>query len=648
MITLVGINKGYKDQEVIRNFSYAFKDTGFYLFFGPSGCGKTTLANIIFGVIEPDSGKVIYSEDLGESESKESIQSNIGYVTQDSYFIDYLTISEHFELNQFTTKVANELLVKFKLEHVVNRYPSQLSGGEKQRISIIMALCQGKKVLILDEPTSALNFENKRLVFEMLRELREQILIICISHDLEAQLFCDYIIDFRKLSKCSMQNIAVNGAKGNIQKTVSKNNSVNLYSYIKRQKSYKNNWRLSKVIFVIIMMLSFLMIYVCVNPEGKIINSLEKTYHLNYISVDIPIKDEKQLRAVNEFEGVIAVAYDYSFSEVYNTNDIDGVSTNHNSFPYRSLPIGESFYYRNHLAAGRYFEKSNEIILGSDYQNLAKFDSSIMAQVGKKSSELIGKTIQLDTNNGKGKEEFTIVGVFNPFGKKESEYFTNMMISELNANIYVNNQYTNTYYFDDRISTSEEQSSKSKFFVYFDDYVSMERFISEYGTEDNRVDKTKIYAYPIAGSLFNVLETISGVSMVLLPLSILSALVSLLFYIQSTAIFLKTNRHIFGIYQYYGFKWKDVRSGYLMYYVHDIFTSFLYAWILSLIMMLLTNWMNAILGFWPYQLMDFDLLVMAAFITVLFILFVIFISLVLNKLKKVTWYDLMHQERDLL
>lgn len=636
MIVLKNITKKYHEQTVLENFNYQFNDTGFYLLFGPSGCGKTTLLNLIFGVCQQDKGNLTFYDKDGEK-SSEQVRDMIGYIIQDSYFIDYLTIQDHFDLINCDVNKRDELLHQFNLENTLTQYPNTLSGGEKQRLSIILNLLQNKKVLLLDEPTASLNKENKIIVFEMLKKLKEDILIICVSHDIVSKDYCDALIDFNHLEKYKEEKkIEINS---NVLLTEETKQRKNIISFINKKNKYKNHWRKTEIIFVMIVMLSYLMIYMSVKPEEKIKDSLIHSYHLNYLIVDIPWKNNTFYEKIEKFNGVSSIVYDYN-------NAMEKIENGMQGIPYGVLPLKESFYYKDHLLAGKYFTQKNEIMLGSDFRMLAKFSPDIASFASLSNEDLIGYEVSLNTV--KGIEKFKIAGIFDVFDEKECEYFINNEISGVNSSIYMNHEYMKDYFFDQNKTEYEKETGKSTCYVYFNDVNAMRQFEKKYSNSKYYFEKNNIYAHPINDYIISEVNEFNSLSLVLIPLAIFSGIISILFYLQSIMLELKTKHHIFGIYQYYGYYWKNIKKGYYLYYLKNIIRQMIYGFILSLFFLFIINQFNSHMHFFMYQLMKFDFTFIFLFSLFLITLMAITLYLIIRHSKKENWYELIKKERDLL
>jgi NitT/TauT family transport system ATP-binding protein len=174
----------------------------FISFLGPSGCGKTTLLSIIAGLIKPVEGTVTIANKIITKPD-----SIIGYMLQQDYLFPWKTIEENVTLGlkvigQKTTENKQKTLALLKemgLENVENQYPSQLSGGMRQRAALVRTLATNPKILLLDEPFSALDYQTKLrledLVVQTLKDYKKTALLV--THDIgEAIAMSDRIYVF--------------------------------------------------------------------------------------------------------------------------------------------------------------------------------------------------------------------------------------------------------------------------------------------------------------------------------------------------------------------------------------------------------------------------------------------------------------------
>ncbi len=180
-----------KEKIIFKDFNMSFVDGKNILIKGESGSGKTTLLNLLSGLIRPDSGDIIYN-DLNLNEIDDKTRDNIrnqdfGFVFQESFFIDYLTIKENILLpvKKGKPKISPEKLSeKLDILEILDKFPNEISGGQKQRASIARALINNPKVLFVDEPTSALDLNNKKIVINLINEISKDydLTVFFVSH----------------------------------------------------------------------------------------------------------------------------------------------------------------------------------------------------------------------------------------------------------------------------------------------------------------------------------------------------------------------------------------------------------------------------------------------------------------------------------
>lgn len=189
--------------EVLRNIDFSIHEGEFISFLGPSGCGKTTLLSIIAGLLTPTEGAVsLEGKDIVNSD-----QSSIGYMLQQDYLFPWKTIEENVMLglklkkhNEDNAKlIAYNLLNDVGLVNVENKYPRELSGGMRQRVALARTLAVNPKILLLDEPFSALDYQSKlkleNLVSSTLRLYGKT--AVLVTHDIgEAIAMSDRILLF--------------------------------------------------------------------------------------------------------------------------------------------------------------------------------------------------------------------------------------------------------------------------------------------------------------------------------------------------------------------------------------------------------------------------------------------------------------------
>jgi ABC-type polar amino acid transport system ATPase subunit len=211
MIKIENLSYAYTDTPVLKNISFEIKENEMVGLLGLSGSGKTTLLKILSGLLQPDKG--IYTIELNkayENGKRNPILVNeLGVVFQDYNLFMHLTVLDNLVLpyrlrfkksKEESQKIAKELLSQFGLEEHLNKFPNECSGGQQQRIAIARALILNPRVLLIDEPTAALDQENTMIVSELLRDLnRKGLTVIVITHDLPfAQSICQRVIELKQ------------------------------------------------------------------------------------------------------------------------------------------------------------------------------------------------------------------------------------------------------------------------------------------------------------------------------------------------------------------------------------------------------------------------------------------------------------------
>ena len=191
MITAKNIKKKYNDQEVLRGIDLKIDKNEFVVILGASGSGKSTLLNILSGLEKSDSGEVVYDNesisDYSEKQLTKFRKDKIGFVFQQYYWVNHLTVEQNVTVgaNLADNKEYVDIIKDLGLEDKLSKYPSELSGGEQQRVSIARALAKKPTVLFLDEPTGALDEETGRKILEYLLKLKDKshFTMIMVTHN---------------------------------------------------------------------------------------------------------------------------------------------------------------------------------------------------------------------------------------------------------------------------------------------------------------------------------------------------------------------------------------------------------------------------------------------------------------------------------
>jgi putative ABC transport system ATP-binding protein len=193
-IDIKGVKKDYGTAMALRGVDLVLEQGRWCSLVGASGSGKSTLLNILGGLDIPTEGCVTVQDTdmcaLSEDELARFRRERIGFVFQQAHLVPYLTSVENVMLAQYFHSLTDEVeaveaLKRVGLGHRLTHRPSQLSGGEQQRVCIARALINSPRVLLADEPTGNLDRENTRLILELLKKLHteEHFTIIMVTHD---------------------------------------------------------------------------------------------------------------------------------------------------------------------------------------------------------------------------------------------------------------------------------------------------------------------------------------------------------------------------------------------------------------------------------------------------------------------------------
>ena len=195
MITIENITKSYgsgaAQNTVLKGISADIKDGDYVVILGASGSGKSTFLNVVSGLESADSGSVKYDgKDITKLSDKALTKfrrDNIGFIFQQYYLLPNMTVEKNVRMGADLSGNANykEMIEAVGLGDKLSSYPSELSGGEQQRVSVARALAKNPKILFLDEPTGALDEDTGRQVLDYIGKLHDRygFTVIMITHN---------------------------------------------------------------------------------------------------------------------------------------------------------------------------------------------------------------------------------------------------------------------------------------------------------------------------------------------------------------------------------------------------------------------------------------------------------------------------------
>ena len=187
-LIIKSLNFSYRNEEVFKDLNLDFKSGVLNLISGPSGSGKTTLLNLIAGLEKPSSGLIVLDDIIQSNKGKfvEPENRNIGFVFQDFALFPHLNVKQNIEFSRKGNEdLLNKLINRLNIASHLSKYPHELSGGQQQRVSIARALFSEPKILLIDEPISNQDKNNKIEIIEIISEFIKEKEIICIlvSHE---------------------------------------------------------------------------------------------------------------------------------------------------------------------------------------------------------------------------------------------------------------------------------------------------------------------------------------------------------------------------------------------------------------------------------------------------------------------------------
>ena len=317
-ISLNSINKIYKkDRYALKNVNFKFDEVGFYTIVGKSGSGKSTFLNILTLLDYPNSGTLnIFGKDIdfnNQNEVDEIRKQYFSIVYESDNLLANYSVEENLKtfcnFNNIPYDINNiaNLFESLNLPiHLLEQKVSKLSGGEKQRVCILRALLANRKVIVLDEPTSSLDYDNSVEIFELLKRLSRDHLVIAVSHNVElCEKYADHMV--------FLEN-------GKIIETKDLLNNNDEYSIIKNpDNSSQNSKKPANLRFFVKYFLNNGLFYLLIFAFCFLLNSSMNLTFSNYSLLSV---DNVQ-RTINESPVSQYVRIDEHFEDVNNDGEND-------------------------------------------------------------------------------------------------------------------------------------------------------------------------------------------------------------------------------------------------------------------------------------------------------------------------------------
>ena len=208
MIRFEHVTKQYGDNVILNDLNFEIEEGKFVILIGPSGCGKTTTLKMINRLIDPNSGHIYIDDKDINTIDKPALRCSIGYVIQQIGLFPNMTVAQNISVvprllkypKEKCDQIVHELLemVNMPYEQYAHKYPSEMSGGQQQRIGVLRALAASPPIVLMDEPFGALDPMTRTVLQEEVKKLQRKLnkTIIFVTHDMEEAISLADVIIF--------------------------------------------------------------------------------------------------------------------------------------------------------------------------------------------------------------------------------------------------------------------------------------------------------------------------------------------------------------------------------------------------------------------------------------------------------------------
>ena len=598
MLELKNVSKKY-DRDVLKKINLKFGNKGFICLVGESGSGKTTLLNIIGGLEQPDSGKVIFNgNNIKNIDSSFYSNQLVSFINQNYNLIDKYTVLENIllpiELRRIRSPCnVDNILKMLGIYSLKNKKVISLSGGEKQRVAIARCIVQNTRVILADEPTGALDSENAYSVMRILKNISKQKLVIVVTHNRElANTFADSIIkiaDGRIDDKLNVIN------KNKYFKI--KYNRKNKLSFIKLVKyaiKNLNNKLLRNILTIIAFTIGLFSLGTVLSIKtgfNKELNMLNKSSFFNYplvISknnyVDNFNSKVENKNGVNVKKGsFITNEIDDKLISLVNNIDknyVNGITYYRDiDYEFKNIsyvnPSNNYFY----IVSGRMPENKNEVLILYDEED--SISDKLYNYLDVANNGLINNIFKVND------KELMITGIV----KSNNDYFRSLS-GILYSNDLFDNEIIDIYIYANNLKAKNKIKDLLKDYEIFDN-------------AEEVVNLTK--------------KMVDGISLVLILFSVISLIVSMIMiFVISYISVMERNKDI-GIYKSIGFSNKDIKN---LFIVENLIIGMCSFYLTMIFFLLVSNVINKFV----YSYINFEHIMS---LDILNIILLFFLSLIL-------------------
>lgn len=636
MIELNHISQSYGTSVIFDDFSYTFKDTGLYLLFGESGSGKTTLLNLLAGLTGFDSGEIVMDGRIFTDRLQP--HDRIEYLTQDSIFVNFLTMEENLRLTGKDVEISRYAAM-FGLTEKLASCPSKLSGGERQRFALIRAMLNDKKILLLDEPTAALDEENTRKVFAQCSALKQDILIICTSHDPIAKEYADHTLE---INKVHAQKSGASQREQPVKTAVPVIHHESVKPYLKQWMHSEYRSRKTDRLFMIFMTIALILCCFTTPPDIKTEATIKKAYRINCctLTAKADILPEQIAESSDSIRDTVFSYYSSFPISSDSGQSIGGMLPECEIFVY-ALPYEQQLFpLADKIAFGHYFSDVNQIILSREMAEDMLPDHP---------EQLIGTKITKDYY-GIGDVELEIIGIFGQLTDFDRAYLNALDCTYRLGHQYNPNDYRQTYFVNSRFTaqflndTSFHANGERTYYLVFDSYEDAKAYaekMSEAWSLQgctltlNRVD-------------LNVQSITAVMFWIFIPLCILITLFTVIFYCNIIYVETAYQSSFLSVFEYQGYEIRRVLREYRQIHFTHLCGLLAKSGTIAAVIVVILNAVNQKFVLLPFHLVTpYPPLILIFGCSLLLTAFAVLTGFI-RKIRYQSWYEILTESRDLL
>ena len=586
MIKLVNLEKSF-DFKVLDKINLEFKPGNIYVLKGKSGSGKTTLLNLISGLDSDYTGSIYINDKNLKNLKKDEItnyRNNIGYMRQECLLYRNLTVLDNLLLIENNKDKIIDLCKKFNIDEIINKYPYEISGGERERVSLIRALLNDNKILLLDEPSANLDKDNSENFVKYLKkiDISDKIIIISTHENIYDDIASVIInIEYGKINLVK--------DKPNKKNELIIKNNIGKKNLFKGLKIIKKQSIIFRIFTIILLFASLLAI----------------SFNLNFKEEYIKVKLEDTPYNIIDVNSM----YLEDFEEYINKTYTNYVYKNDNLNVY-PLYEYENSNLKNFLEVGAFPQNNNEVLINFEY-------ATNILNAGDL-NDLLNTTINI--NN----KDYKVVGITSK-NKDESPQMYNTNYSYKEIYISGPNNKEAIFMFNDELKT---------FGVVDESDMIMIDIKPEYIIDLYNGNLVEVYD-TIGSSAFSQYEMgiksistdINSITQASLLIVVVVLILTMIFLVNQISMELFYQRKEIGYLQLFHYTKDDISLFMTLRYIKDFVVSLIIAIVLYLVLSLI------LLLVYNFNLF-INVLYLCVFIIILLFYFYIIINIPLNKYLK--------------